>query len=60
MCNDDIFDENSPSAAWTNAVNREGGLVKITPEAYQVFLAVINCVWCYLTVKKGIKNGQQF
>ena len=37
VCTDDIPDENSPSAAWTNAINRGGGLVNITPEAYQVF-----------------------
>jgi len=37
VCTDDIRDENSPSAAWTNAINRGGGLVNITPEAYQVF-----------------------
>ena len=44
-------DENSPSAAWTNAINR-GGLVKITAEAFQIFLAIECCVRRYLNIKK--------
>ena len=42
VCTDNTLDD-SLSAAWTNAVNR-GGLVKITSEVYQVFLANESCV----------------
>jgi len=47
VCSD--ADENSPSATWTNAIKR-GGLVKITPEAYQIFLAIECCVRHYLNI----------
>ena len=56
---EDMLDENSPSAAWTNAINR-GGLVKITADAYQVFLAVESCVRRYLTIKKVSKMDKSF
>jgi len=52
VCSD--ADENSPSATWTNTMNR-GGLVKITPEAYQIFLAIECCVRRYLNIKKQQK-----
>ena len=52
-------DENSPSAAWTNAIDR-GGLVKITPEAYQIFLAIECCVHCHLNVKNASKMDDGF
>ena len=56
----DVSDENSPpSAAWTNAIDR-GGLVKITPEAYQIFLAIECCVRHYLTIKEASKMADSY
>ena len=56
----DVLDENSPpSVAWTNAIDR-GGLVKITPEAYQLFLAIECCVRRYLTVQKASRMDESY
>jgi len=52
-------DENSPSVAWTNAIDR-GGLVKITPEAYQIFLAIECCMRRHLNVKNASKMDDGF
>ena len=51
MVCEDSQNENSLSASWTNAIDR-GGLVKITHEANQIFLAIECCVRRYLNVKK--------
>ena len=51
MICEDNNKENSPSASWTNAVDR-GGLVKITHEANQVFTSIECCLRWYMNVKK--------
>jgi len=58
ICSDES-DENSPSATWTNAIDR-GGLVKIAPEAYQIFLAIECCVRRHLNVKNASQMDDSF
>ena len=49
-CEDDQK-ENSPSASWTNAIDR-GGLVKVTHEANQLFQSIECCLRRYMNIKK--------
>ena len=58
ICSDES-DVNSPSAAWTNTINRDG-IVKVTPGAYQLFLTIECYVRCHLNVKNSVvKNASK-